>query len=252
MPDYRNRTDSLSVLDYQIESSDFDRQKRQLKQFAQESQLCTELNAFETGGQWSDFLSGGLLGLFDHKVTGEEMNKLIEQLQNCFFDINQSHQKVIREFGQVYETFEALDKGYIQGILIGVKSAEKASQEAKAAQKDVDVTIRTLEATVKKLKSFKSEMDSIAHLRDTDAMWDAVQRLDMELKTLSNSTKRERQSPENSVRKIEYPDNSKQSEEALDRAGSAGGKHIKLLYVMAGSALCLSILQLVLLFMGKL
>ena len=127
--------------EYSIVKTDFEKQKKELKDFAEQPDTSTELDKFSTSGKFSDFLSGGLLGLIDHKVTGEEMNKLVTELQTCFAEINERDRKVIKEFGQVYETFEALDKGYIQGILIGVKSAEEASKEAKAAQKDIDDTI---------------------------------------------------------------------------------------------------------------
>lgn len=157
--------------EYSIVKTDFEKQKKELKDFAEQPATSTELDKFSTNGKLSDFLSGGLLGLIDHKVTGEEMNKLVTELQTCFAEINERDRKVIKEFGQVYETFEALDKGYIQGILIGVKSAEEASKEAKAAQKDIDDTIKALKLTVQKLQEFKNQVNAHAHLKDIDAMW---------------------------------------------------------------------------------
>lgn len=157
--------------EYSIVKTDFEKQKKELKDFAEQPATSTELDKFSTSGKFSDFLSGGLLGLMDHKVTGEEMNKLVTKLQTCFAEINERDRKVIKEFGQVYETFEALDKGYIQGILIGVKSAEEASKEAKAAQKDIDDTIKALKLTVQKLQEFKNQVNAHTHLKDIDAMW---------------------------------------------------------------------------------
>ena len=163
--------------EYSIVKTDFEKQKKELKDFAEQPATSTELDKFSTSGKFSDFLSGGLLGLIDHKVTGEEMNKLVTELQTCFAEINERDRKVIKEFGQVYETFEALDKGYIQGILIGVKSAEEASKEAKAAQKDIDDTIKALKLTVQKLQEFKNQVNAHTHLKDIDAMWDDLRSL---------------------------------------------------------------------------
>lgn len=163
--------------EYSIVKTDFEKQKKELKDFAEQPATSTELDKFSTSGKFSDFLSGGLLGLIDHKVTGEEMNKLVTELQTCFAEINERDRKVIKEFGQVYETFEALDKGYIQGILIGVKSAEEASKEAKAAQKDIDDTIKALKMTVQKLQEFKNQVNAHAHLKDIDVMWDDLRSL---------------------------------------------------------------------------
>ena len=132
------------------------------------------MDKFSTKGKFSDFLGGGLLGMLDHKVTGDEMNEFVAELQKCFVEINERDKKVIKEFGQVYETFESLDKGYIQGILIGMKSAEEASREAKVAQKDIDDTIKALRLTVQKLQEFKKQINAYAHIKDVDEMWDSL------------------------------------------------------------------------------
>ncbi len=113
------------------------------------------------------------------------MNRLVTELQSCFAEINERDRKVIKEFGQVYETFEALDKGYIQGILIGVESAKHASEEAKAAQKDADDAIKALQITISKLKQFKDEVNRHKHLKDIDEMWSDVHRIDGQIEEIS-------------------------------------------------------------------
>lgn len=178
--------------DYSIQKADFDKQKKELKKFSDQPATSTELVKFDTSGKFSDFLSGGLLGLIDHKVTGEEINELVTELQSCFKEINERERKVIKEFGQVYETFEALDKGYIQGILIGVKSAERASQEAKDAQKDIDDTIKALKRTIEKLKEFKNQVNGYRHLPEIDDLWVDVQQVDLEIGELKSGTARQK------------------------------------------------------------
>lgn len=172
--------------EFSIEKTNFEKQKKELKKFADQPATSTELDKFSTGGQWSDFWSGGLAGVLSgHKVTGEEMNSLVTELQSCFAEINERDRKVIKEFGQVYETFEALDKGYIQGILIGVESAKHASEEAKAAQKDADDAIKALQKTISKLKQFKDEVNRHKHLKDIDEMWSDVHRIDGQIEEIS-------------------------------------------------------------------
>jgi hypothetical protein len=178
------------VPEYSIQKADFEKQKKELKAFAEQPATSTELDKFSTDGQWSDFWSGGLVGVLSgHKVTGEEINSLVTKLQSCFAEINERDRKVIKEFGQVYETFEALDKGYIQGILIGVKSAERASQEAKDAQKDINDTIKALQITINKLKEFKGEINRYAHIKDIDDIWCDIQRFQIELESISTELK---------------------------------------------------------------
>lgn len=189
--------------EYSIVKTDFEKQKKELKDFAEQPATSTELDKFSTSGKFSDFLSGGLLGLIDHKVTGEEMNKLVTELQTCFAEINERDRKVIKEFGQVYETFEALDKGYIQGILIGVKSAEEASKEAKAAQKDIDDTIKALKMTVQKLQEFKNQVNAHAHLKDIDVMWDDLRSLKKNTDKVSSELEKQYEKLEKKVSDLE-------------------------------------------------
>lgn len=169
-----------------IKKANFEKHKQELKEFAEQPATNTELDKFSTGGKWSDFWTGGLPAVLSgHKVTGEELNNLVTELQTCFSEINERDRKVIKEFGEVYKTFEALDQGYIQGILIGVKSAEKASQEAKDAQKDVDDTIKALGKTINILKEFKDEVNSLEHLKDVDNIWNDVLQINNQIKALN-------------------------------------------------------------------
>lgn len=192
------------VPEYSIQKTDFEKQKKELKAFSEQPATSTELDKFSTDGQWSDFWSGGLAGVLSgHKVTGEEINSLVTKLQSCFAEINERDRKVIKEFGQVYETFEALDKGYIQGILIGVKSAEKASQEAKDAQKDIDVTIKALQITIDKLKEFKDEINRYAHLKDIDDIWRDIQRFETELESIAKGLKTQGANLDNKISALE-------------------------------------------------
>ena len=256
---------------YEIKKADFEKQKNELKTFAEQQATSTELDKFSTDGQWSDFLTGGLAGLISgHKVTGEEMNSLVIKLQSCFAEINERDRKVIKEFGQVYETFEALDKGYIQGILIGVKSAEEASREAKQAQADIDDTIKALGITIDKLKSFKDQINSYEHLKDVDQIWEDLGNAENDLNTVSDKVegidkfvKEELKSLNKLKEKIgplslDLDKNEKKISEYETRLQEAENEKEKIVqrlniaYVIAGSALGLTVVQIVLLLIGVL
>lgn len=166
---------------YEIKKTNFEAKTRALKQFSEELPDAPVFEKFKTHGF-----------LFSHKVTGDELNGFVAQVQDCLIDINEHNRKLVKEFGQVYETFEVLDKEYINGILIGVESAKTASQEAKKAQKDANKTIALLQTTVQKLKEvteslseFKNEVNQYEHLADIDILWDDVGKLDKTIKSIS-------------------------------------------------------------------
>lgn len=242
--------------EYNIEKADFEEKKNQLKTFADQTSTSIKLDKFSTDGDFFDFLTGGIFGLMGHKVTGEEMNNLVTKLQTCFAEYNERDRALIKEFGQVYETFEALDKGYLQGILIGVKSAEKASAEAKAAQKDIDDTIKALQITISKLKEFKDEVKGYSHLKDIDDMWNDVFQLDRELKSLSKKVKEHSigENVDKAISRISYTEEKLSSHEErmefYERENSQLKKHMNFTYIIAGSALGISIIQIILLLIG--
>ena len=45
--------------------------------------------------------------------------------------------KLIKEFGQVYSALEALDKDYIQAILISIKATEETSEGIQKTQEQI-------------------------------------------------------------------------------------------------------------------
>lgn len=174
---------------YSIEKANFDKQKNRLDKFSKTVVEPTELDIVRQHGGLSDFMTGGIFGVFNHKVTGKEFNNLVTDLQNCLIQINERERSVIKEFGEVYETFEVLDKEYIQGILISVEAARKASEEAKNAQKDVDKTIQALQQTVNKLKEVNAKVDGgvgggSSTSKKQSSQPDVVEKVDPEIRTV--------------------------------------------------------------------
>lgn len=129
----------------QVEKTNFDKKKEQIKSFSDQKGLVPEFEPYKT--------NDGLFGWFDHSITGKEMNEFVQKLQQYISENNDNTKKIIKEFGQVYETFDALDSEYIHGILLSIKATEKVSRENTE-------TIQALQATVKKLKEIKEENDA--------------------------------------------------------------------------------------------
>ncbi|MDX5476603.1 MAG: hypothetical protein LPK00_13795 [Bacillaceae bacterium] len=150
-----------------IQTHSFEKAKNQIKEFSMTKPEELALQKVD--------VDGGLFNWFDHKVTGQELNNLTNQVQGYLIKFNNLNTKFIEEFGEVYNALEALDKEYIQAILISIKAAEKASMEAKDAQKDINKTIEMQKQTIAVLKKFKDKIDKYEHLTSIDILWKDTQ-----------------------------------------------------------------------------
>ena len=103
-------------------------------------------------------VDGGLFGLGDHKVTGNEMNNFIGKVQYKLIAVNTSLRSIISEFREVYEAFDYLDREYIDGIIGSIESAEEASKQALKAQSDIQKTVENLKKTVLGLDNLKNSV----------------------------------------------------------------------------------------------
>src|SRR5690606_7929709 len=121
---------SKSIEKNEIQTHNFENAKNALKKFSENIPSSVNLPTVATHGVW---------GLFSRDVTGSELNNLTYKVQKCLIATNKQQERVIKEFEQIYQTFEALDKDYIQGLIAGNKAAEAASNQAmKAARKAFD------------------------------------------------------------------------------------------------------------------
>ncbi len=106
-----------------VQSHNFEAAKRSIQEFGSTipDNVC-----------FSKYEENGLLWL-DKKITGEEMNNFLIELQKNLFQIYQNQGKVIGQFTQVYNALEALDEDYIKGIISALKGAEESSKQALSA-----------------------------------------------------------------------------------------------------------------------
>jgi ABC-type transporter Mla subunit MlaD len=158
-----------------IVAPDFSKNKNKLKAFSEKLPKKAELPIVEE--------DGGLFGLFDHDVTGSELNDLTDEIQNIMIAQNKAIVKTIKEFNTVYDTFSALDKEYIQEILISLKVAEKANDEVKNSQEDITHVIEQQKQLIQALKNFKGKIDKVKHFTDIDDIFVSYATLTKELKT---------------------------------------------------------------------
>ncbi|TKH40318.1 hypothetical protein C1I59_00690, partial [Paenibacillus polymyxa] len=103
-------------------TNDFNKKKNQLKKFSENLPKEESLPVVPS--------SGGLFGWFDYKVTGSDLNTLTQSIQEKMIKQNQVLVSTIKEFNTIYDTFSALDKEYIHGILISLKVSEEANAKA--------------------------------------------------------------------------------------------------------------------------
>lgn len=186
-----------------VNKHNFEVAKSQVAQMARNRAEVPKLSSFQT--------DGACFGLFDHRVTGPEINQLlVSPLQQSISSINLEFGKLYNIAGQIYKAMDYLDGEYMDGIVKGLNSANAASDQAlKAAnkaldaQKSADEGIRkaqnaskqaldaqeglkqsfiALEAIVKKLEQFKLKSES-----DVRSMQNDIQQVRMNVEQCQNT-----------------------------------------------------------------
>lgn len=181
--------------DLVIKTHDFEVAKKGLKEFSQKKAEELELNTVRT--------DGGFLGLGDHKVTGSELNNRLGTIQKLLIDLNNTNNRTIKEFGQVYSALEALDKDYIQAILISIKATEETSKRIEATQEQIKRIVDDQKKTLEVLNKFKHKLDNYAHLGDIDKIWNDCQKWYNNIKMLSNSIDKATSTSNENTKKVE-------------------------------------------------
>ena len=102
---------------------------------------------------------GGLFDWFDHKVTGDELNKRISQIQKCFISINSNEKKFMEEFVNIYKLIESLDQEYIPGIVGAIKATELSINQNQKTNEDVKKLIDNQKKIIEVLKKQSEKMN---------------------------------------------------------------------------------------------
>lgn len=141
----------------------FEIQKENIRKFSNKILEPVELKAVDEKFLWK----------FAHRVTGTEFNAAIEQIQEAFKKNYEISKDIVREFKDVYNTFESLDKDYIQGICASVATAKESAkqaleasnqandsfEEARSAQERIEKTTNALRYTVEKFQERFEQVD---------------------------------------------------------------------------------------------
>lgn len=125
----------------------------------------------------------------DHDVTGAELNEVTEKIQSIMIAQNKVIIRTIKEFNTIYDTFNALDKEYIQGILISLKAAEKANDEVKSSQNDITQIIEQQKQLIQVLKGFKDKIEKIEHFADVDEIFASYSSIQKDIRTVKTKVK---------------------------------------------------------------
>lgn len=171
-----------------IQYHDFENAKKEIKKFSEQTTTDLDLKRVDDSKGVGEFLGDLFLGRGigkDHLVKGEELNALTSQIQTHLHSINNTQIKLIKEFGQVYSALEALDKDYIQAILVSIKATEETSEGIQKTQEQIKKIVENQRKTLAELKKFKQKLDGYAHLGDVDKIWGDCQKWHQEMVSLS-------------------------------------------------------------------
>lgn len=158
-----------------IEKHNFELIKKRLKEFSEKTQSELEIKRVEEDS-WL---------VFDHNVTGKELNERLETIQRLFIDVNTTNNSVIKEFREVYNALDVLDRDYITAIMNNLSAIGKTSDDVRIQQrtlkkhneklnfqqKEIEKNVLNIEKIVEVLKTYKEKLESYEHLMEIDEIW---------------------------------------------------------------------------------
>ena len=185
-----------------IKQHSFEIAKNRLKDFSEKTEADLEITSVPTDS---------CFGIFDYKVTGEDLNKKLSVIQGHFVAVNETNNKIIREFREIYNALDVLDKDYITSIVANVKAIEKTSNDVRIQQNilkqhneklenqqnkldmhqvEINKSVESISKIVSALKIFKDKLEEYRHLNDIDQIWRDIKNFSS---ILNESKKREEQ-----------------------------------------------------------
>ena len=189
-----------------IQYHDFENAKKEIKKFSEQTTTDLDLKRVDDSKGVGEFLGDWFFGRGigkDHLVKGEELNDLMSQIQTHLHSINNTQIKLIKEFGQVYSALEALDKDYIQAILISIKATEETSEGIQKTQEQIKKIVENQRKTLEELKKFKQKLDGYAHLGDIDKIWGDCQKWHQDMASLTKKISAATEHGKDNDKKIE-------------------------------------------------
>ena len=131
-----------------IKTHNFEDAKRRLKEVSEKKIEGFEINIVGTKDKFL-FLEG------DHKVTGDEFNDRIIAINQHLINLHTKTYENNKEFGEVYNALEALDKDYIAVILTSINAIEEVS---KHMREEIDTIKEVQKKILENFQKFKQEL----------------------------------------------------------------------------------------------
>ena len=116
------------------------------------------------GNSFARIYEKEFFGFFDHNVTGQEMNKHIDKVQNAFIGVNKYINDIVKEFKEIYNAFDALDKEYINGIIKSLEKAQKAINENNKTVKNLEEIVKYLLDIEKRIDIFEQKIANLNNI----------------------------------------------------------------------------------------
>jgi gas vesicle protein len=91
----------------------------------------------------------------EHKVTGDEFNSRIIAINQHLTNLHTKTYENNKEFGEVYNALEALDKDYIAVILTSINAIEEVS---KHMREEIDTIKEVQKKILENFQKFKQEL----------------------------------------------------------------------------------------------
>ena len=131
-----------------IKTHNFEDAKRRLKEVSEKKIEGFKINIVGTKDKFL-FLEG------EHKVTGDEFNSRIIAINQHLTNLHTKTYENNKEFGEVYNALEALDKDYIAVILTSINAIEEVS---KHMREEIDTIKEVQKKTLENFQKFKQEL----------------------------------------------------------------------------------------------
>ena len=158
-----------------IKTHNFEDAKRRLKEVSEKKIEGFKINIVGTKDKFL-FLEG------EHKVTGDEFNSRIIAINQHLTNLHTKTYENNKEFGEVYNALEALDKDYIAVILTSINAIEEVS---KHMREEIDTIKEVQKKTLENFQKFKQELKM-----DIDEISNESQMRHKEVSSLSKELKK--------------------------------------------------------------
>ena len=158
-----------------IKTHNFEDAKRRLKEVSEKKIEWLEINIVGTKDKFL-FLEG------EHKVTGDEFNSRINAIKQHLINLHTKTYENNKEFGEVYNALEALDKDYIAVILTSINAIEEVS---KHMREEIDTIKEVQKKILENFQKFKQELKM-----DIDEISNESQMRHKEVSSLSKELKK--------------------------------------------------------------